>query len=353
MVKIWPEEVTGIFSNLIAKIYIFTSKRVSISMKAALFTQQDHPLSLTDLPDPVPSAGRALVTLRAAALNRRDYFITKGLYPKIVTPIVLGSDGAGLHNGREVIINPNQHWGSNPAFPSKNYTILGMPDNGTLAEKILVNTDRLYPRPAHLNWHEAAALPLAGLTAYRALFTKGGLKKDQKVLITGVGGGVALTAMQFAVAAGAVVYVTSGSVEKLDKAMAMGAAGGADYREESWHESLKAKSGGFDLIIDSAGGPGFNQLIKIAGPGARIVTYGGTLGAVPKFLPQSIFWKQITICGTSMGTDEEFLEMLNFVTLHRIHPVIDRTFPLSRVNEAFERLEQSDQFGKIIIDPAL
>ncbi|HMQ64594.1 MAG TPA: zinc-binding dehydrogenase [Flavilitoribacter sp.] len=320
-------------------------------MKAALFTQQDHPLSLTDLPDPIPSAGRTVVTLRAAALNRRDYFITKGLYPRIITPIILGSDGAGLHNGREVIINPNQHWGNNPAFQSKNYTILGMPDNGTLAEKILVNADRLYPKPAHLNWYEAAALPLGGLTAYRALFTKGGLKNDHKVLVTGIGGGVALTAMQFAVAAGAAVYVTSGSAEKLDKATAMGAAGGADYREENWHEDLKTASGGFDLIIDSAGGPGFNQLIKIANPGARIVTYGGTLGAVPKFLPQSIFWKQITICGTTMGTDQEFGQMLDFVAEHQLQPVVDSVFPLSGINEAFERMQQSDQFGKIIIDP--
>lgn len=322
-------------------------------MKALLFPEKDQPLVYQDVPDPIAEEGQAVVELKAAALNRRDVFITQGLYPGIVTPIILGSDGAGVVDGREVIINPNIGWGDNPNFPDKAYTILGMPVNGTLAEKVVVGTDRLVDKPAHLSWAEAASLPLGGLTAYRSVFSKGQLTAGQKVLVTGVGGGVALIAFQLALAAGAEVYVTSGSPEKLAKATEMGAKGAVNYKEEDWAKQLKGLARGFDLIIDSAGGDGFSNFVNIINPGGRIVTYGGTRGKINGLSPQRLFWKQATIMGTSMGTDQEFQDLVAFVGQHKIKPVVDSVFPLAEAHKALNRMEEGLQFGKIIIDIAI
>ncbi|WP_421948562.1 quinone oxidoreductase family protein [Phaeodactylibacter xiamenensis] len=319
-------------------------------MKAIVLEEKGQPIGYRDFEAPVPAAGEVVVHLKAAALNHRDVWITKGMYPGIKTPGILGSDGAGIAEGREVIINPNIGWGDNQEHQKPDYTILGMPSFGTMAEQISVPEDRLVDKPGHLSWAEAAALPLGGLTAYRAIFTKGNCKAGDKVLISGIGGGVALFAFQFALAAGAEVYVTSGSADKLSRAIEMGAKGGANYREEDWHKTLGKASGGFDLIIDSAGGPGFARFPKICNFGARIVTYGGTQGKVPDFSPQLIFWKQIAILGTSMGSDQEFQDMATFVSKHKIKPVVDQVFPIAEATKAFERMDQGKQFGKIVLE---
>lgn len=320
-------------------------------MRALVF--YEPPRGLTFVADhalPVPSEDQVVVKLHAAALNHRDVWITQGKYPGIVTPVVLGSDGAGSHAGRKVLINPNIQWGDNPRFPSPEYSILGMPVNGTLAEFIAVSPDRLHEQPPHLSDAEAAALPLAGLTAWRALFTKGQLAAGERVLITGIGGGVALLATQLAVSAGAHVFVTSGHNHKLEAARAIGAAGGVNYREQGWEKSLQRVAGNFDLIIDSAGGEGFQALLKLAAPGGRIVSYGGGQGAVPSFSPQAIFWKQLHIMGSSMGTDAEFADMLAFVAQHRLRPVIDSIVPLEEAPEAFAKMAAGQQLGKLVID---
>jgi NADPH:quinone reductase-like Zn-dependent oxidoreductase len=318
-------------------------------MQAIVLKGKDLPLSWEAFPDPAAQSGQAIVSIKAAALNHRDVWITKGMYPGIAYPGILGSDGAGWHEGREVIINPNVGWGDNPRFQRQDYSILGMPQHGTLAEKVRVQASHLHDKPTHLSWEEAAALPLAGMTAYRAVFTRGGLQAGEKVLITGIGGGVALFALQFALAAGAQAYVTSSSDEKAARAMEMGANGGADYLLDGWEKELLQQSGGFDLIIDSAGGPGFALFPKICNYGARIVTYGGGQGAVPKFSPQAIFWKQISILGTSMASDQEFADMLAFVRQHQIKPVVDSVFRMEEAPAAFERMAQGKQFGKIVL----
>ncbi len=317
-------------------------------MKALVLREKDQPLFYGQWPDPKPEQGEALVEIKAAAMNHRDVYITQGLYPGIELPIILGSDGVGISDGQEVIINPGLGWGSNPDFPSKNFTILGLPRNGTFAEYCAVPKEQIFAKPKYLNWEEAAALPLGGLTAYRALFTKGKIQSGKKVLITGIGGGVAQFAFQFALAAGAEVYVTSGSDNKILEAKNLGAAGGASYREENWHKKLKDMAGGFDLIIDSAGGNGFALLVKCCNTGARIVTYGGTRGTVNGLSPQIIFWKQLHILGTSMGSAEEFGKMLDFVSQHKIKPVIDSIHTLAEGNDAFERMQKGLQFGKIV-----
>jgi len=318
-------------------------------MHAIVLEEKGKPLQYREFPDPKPREEEVLVDLKAAALNHRDVWITKGLYPGIQTPGILGSDGAGTQDGRAVLINPNIGWGDRLAHQRKDYTILGMPKHGTMAEQVAVGADRLHDKPGHLSWEEAAALPLGGLTAYRAVFTRGQLQAGDKVLISGIGGGVALFAFQFALAAGAEVYVTSSSEEKLRRAQEMGAEGGANYRADGWDKKLKGMAGGFDLIVDSAGGPGFARFPKICNFGARIVSYGGTRGKVPDFSPQLIFWKQISILGTSMGSDQEFGAMVNFVDRHQLRPVVDKVYPIAEAAAAFQRMEEGQQFGKIVL----
>ena len=320
---------------------------------------------------PMAGPGEVLIKLQAAALNHRDIFIRQGLYPGIKLPVIPGSDGAGVveevgegvdpvWRGQAVIINPALNWGNNPKFYGPDFRILGMPDNGTFAEYVVVGASYIYPKPAHLSFEQAAALPLAGLTAWRALMTRAGLHRSgttEKVLITGIGGGAALLALQFAVAAGAEVWVTSGADEKLEKAKTLGALGGSNYREPDWAKTLMAQTGGsghplrgyFDVIIDSAGGPGFANLIDVAAPGGRIALFGGTTGNITDIIPPKVFFKQLSIFGSTMGTDREFAEMLSFVTKKKIVPILDEILPLTQIEEAMQKMDKGKQFGKIIL----
>lgn len=212
-------------------------------MKALVLEAVNQPLQFKDVPDPMPGPGEAVVQLEAAALNHRDNWIQKGQYAGLKFPIIPGSDGCGTvltcgegvdaaWQGRSVILNPALDWGDSQATQAGNFRILGLPDDGTFAEQVRVPATALVDRPAHLDARHAAALPLAGLTAYRALFSRAGLRRGERVLISGVGGGAALFAMQYAVAAGAQVFVTSGSEEKIRRAVSLGAAGGVNYQAE-------------------------------------------------------------------------------------------------------------------------
>lgn len=318
-------------------------------MNVLLLKQLHQPLEYTQWDAPVPAKGEALVRLFAAAINHRDVFITKGLYANIKTPVILGSDGAGECRGRRVVIYPALEWGHQLAHQGKDFRVLGMPDNGTFAEQIKIPRNNVFEMPEHLNWEQGAALPLAGLTAWRTLFSRCRLLKGEKVLVTGIGGGVALLVLQFAIAAGAEVSVTSGSPEKLEKARLIGAKYTANYREEGWDKRLKQEAGGFDVIIDSAAGEGFPALIGLANPGARIGIYGGSLGKVNQLSMQPVFWKQISILGSTMGSPQEFGKMLRFVAQHAIVPVVDSVFALADGNKALEKMEKGEQFGKIVL----
>lgn len=298
---------------------------------------------------PAPGKGEARVQLRAAALNHRDVYIHKGLYPRIETPKILGSDGAGEYRGKAVIIDPSFQWGDDPAAQGKDFHILGMPTHGTFAAFVGVPRSNLHPKPEHLNWEQAAALPLAGVTAWRVLFARCQLRPGEKVLVTGIGGGVALFALQFALAAGAEVWVTSGSADKIKKAAALGARGGALYQEADWDKQLRQQAGGFDVVIDSAGGDGFAALPGLCNPGGRLGMYGGSLGKINGLSPQIIFWKQLSVFGSTMGTRRDFKNMLAFVNKHQIVPVVDAVFPLEEGNKALERIAQGGQFGKIVL----
>lgn len=316
-------------------------------------------LSVTAVPDPVPAAGEVVVALRAAALNHRDVWIKLGKYAGLNWPIIPGSDGAGTVAavgegadpawlGREVVINPSFDWGADERAFGAAFSILGSPRAGTLAEMIAVPAAQLAPKPAHLAWEQAAALPLAGLTAYRALFSRARLQAGERVLVSGIGGGVALFALQFAVAAGAEVWVTSGSADKIARAVKMGAKGGFDYRDEAWPAQAAKTAGLFDVTIDSAGGDGFGRLIDATAAGGRIVFFGATRGdtALPV---RKIFWRQISLLGTTMGSPADWAAMTAFVARHGIVPTVSGTFPLARAAEAFALMERGEQFGKIVV----
>lgn len=337
-------------------------------MKAIQLSETHQPVQLIDIPTPTPGPDEVLIQLRAAALNHRDVFVQQGLYPGMKLPSIPGSDGSGtitdlgsaVHDiaiGQDVIINPGLYWGDNPRFYGPNFRILGMPDAGTFAEYVSVPARYVHPKPAHLSFEQAAAIPLTSLTAWRALITRGRLNQDQsteRILITGIGGGAALAALQFAVAAGAEVWVTSGSDEKIQRAVELGAKGGINYKQTDWLKQLMAQTGGgragyFDVIIDSAGGPGFAKLIDAAASGGRIVFYGSTTGNITDIVPPKVFFKQLDILGTTMGTEQEFTDMLAFVNKHRITPIIDIVLPLAETEQALRWMEAGKQFGKIVL----
>ena len=330
-------------------------------MKCLVLSDKGQLLSLQDRPSLTAGKGQAVVRVNAAALNHRDAWIRKGLYAGLKFPIVLGSDGAGVvisvgepqddhWKGREVIINPAMHWGDNPSFQDPaHFRILGLPEDGTFSEEVLVPVSSLVDKPEELSMEEAASLPLAGLTAYRALFKRGRCQAGEKVLITGIGGGVALFALQFANAAGAQVYVSSGSQEKIQKAISLGALSGVNYKEADWMQTLQTKAGSFDLIIDGAAGEGIGSLLQIAGPGGRLVFYGATMGNPSGIDMRRIFWKQLNVLGSTMGSPEDFAEMIGFVKKNGLRPILDTLFSLSDGEAALRRMEDARQFGKIVI----
>ena len=325
-----------------------------------VLTEVKKPVVVRQLPDLAAAPHQVVVRLKAAALNHRDLWTQLGLYPNIKLPITLGSDGAGVvlsvgltadqsWVGREVIINPAIAWGDDPRAQGPDFRILGLPDNGTFAEQVSIPVANLAPKPPHLTWEQAAALPLAGLTAWRALFTRAQLKAGERVLVTGVGGGAALFAVQFAVAAGAAVWVTSGSADKIARAQTLGARGGVNYRDADWAAALEKLAGRFDVIVDSAGGDGFAQLIDLTTPGGRLVFFGATTGN-PKALDlRKCFFRQINLLGTTMGAPADFTGMTQFVGQHKITPVVDRVFPLAETEAALRHMEAGVQFGKIVL----
>jgi zinc-binding alcohol dehydrogenase/oxidoreductase len=317
-------------------------------------------IELSDVALPEIGSNDVLVRVKAAALNHRDEWCRQGLYPNLKNGVVLGSDGAGIITevgegvdknwiGKEVIINPALHWGDDQKVQSNDFKILGMPDNGTLAEYVKVPADRIHEKPRHLNWAEAAALPLAGLTAFRAVCVQGNIQEGDKVLVTGFGGGVAQFAVQFALASGAEVFVSSSKTEKISKAKELGVKKGFDYSADTWTSEALDETGGFDLIIDSAMGDTLDNLIKVIKPGGRIVFYGATKGNPKGFQARKVFWNQIQLIGSTMGSDHDFEQMLQMVKEKNIIPVIDKIFGMGDCVQAFDRMRDGLQTGKIVI----
>jgi len=322
-------------------------------------------LRLEDVDDPTPGPGEVVVRLRAAALNHRDVWIRSGTGAYaggFRRRVILGSDGAGDVSaagagadsalvGRAVVINPSLDWGDDGAAQGPEFRILGLPDDGTYAQQIRVPARNVHPKPAALSFEEAAAIPLAGLTAYRAVVSRAQVRAGETVLVTGIGGGVSTFALQIAAARGARVLVTSGSDAKLARARELGAVGGANYRTQDWVKEILALSGGrgVDVVIDSAGGETFARAVEATRPGGRIAIYGATTGPVRELVLRTIFWRQITVLGTTMGSPADFAEMLGVYSRDGLRPVVDRVFPLAEAAAAHRRMEEAGQFGKIVL----
>ena len=318
-------------------------------------------LVIEEVDDPTPAAGEILIKVKRAAFNRRDVFITQGLYPGIQFPAILGSDGCGVvvaHGagaggpavGSTVVINPMIGWGDDPRFWRTAGNVLGMPHPGTFADYVCAPAENVFAKPARLSDDQAAAIPLGGLTAYRAVFTRGRCTKDDVVLIPGIGGGVQTFVLLFAKSAGAKTIVTSSSDAKLARATALGADVAINYKtNENWSREVRAHSdGGPSLIVDAVGGETFARALDAARTGARVVTYGGTTGDA-KIRMFSVFWKHLDILGTSMGSPDDFRAMLDLFANSALEPAIDEVVDLADVVAAAERVLAGEQFGKVVL----
>jgi len=332
-------------------------------MKAIVLRQPGGPeqLRLEEVPASQPGSGEVLVALSAAALNRRDILMRSRPQMVDMMPFIPGSDGAGLvagvgpgvkrvKEGDEVVVYPSLRWGIFESHPGPDFEILGGPTDGTYAQFIRIPGENVFPKPPHLSFEEAAAFPLAGLTAWRALITKAQVKPGERVLIPGAGSGVATIALQIAKLAGAAVYVTSHSDEKLQRALELGADAAVNYQREDWSAGMKELSGGgFEVVIDSVGAATFQHALDLLVPGGRLITFGTTSGSNTTVEIRQFYHKQISLIGTTMGSPKEFAQMLIALNGGRIRPVIDKVFPLAEAEAAHCRLEQHEQFGKIIL----
>ncbi|MGM8213761.1 zinc-binding dehydrogenase [Virgibacillus sp. W0430] len=323
-------------------------------MKA--FVLEDGQLLVKEMEDPEPKAGEVVISLRVAGLNRRDLYIPNR-YGVKEEPLILGSDGAGVveaigtgvenvKRGDEVIINPALRWFENSAAPPEEFDILGMPDHGTLAEKIVIHSDQVELKPSYLTWEEAGVVALAALTGYRAMFTQGQLKQGETVFIPGAGSGVATYLISYAKSTGARVIVTSRSKEKREAALKLGADRAIDTASD-WTKELEQET--IDLVIESVGRATFNRSLDVLKKGGRIVVFGATTEDTIDFNLRNFFYSQYQLFGSTMGSRDELRELLSFMEKHQIHPVVDRTFPLDETKTAFEYLEPNKQFGKIAI----
>ena len=305
------------------------------------------------------------VKLKTAALNHRDIW-TCLRTTEIETPVILGSDGAGvvcelgdgvkdLSIGDEVVINSSLDWEKQDEVPigdyNKGYKILGYPDHGTFAEYIVIARHQIEPKPTFLDWKEAAAFCLVGITTYRALFTESRLKAGQTVVIPGIGGGAATQALLFAKAAGAKVLVTSRSMKKLDQATQLGADAGI-LSGDDWSTPLNSLTSGkgADVVVETVGAATWKQSMEILANGGCLVVFGATSGGAVEIDLGNLFLRWQKIIGTTMGSRDEFQKMLQFVNKHKIRPVIDRTFPLSKGVEAMHYLDTANQMGNVILE---
>ncbi|MFN2383691.1 MAG: zinc-binding dehydrogenase [Gemmatimonadota bacterium] len=340
-------------------------------MRAAYFTRHGGPdvLEVGDVPIPVPGPEEVRLRLAAAALNHLDLWVRRGIPGiELAFPHVPGADGAGVVDavgegvtdwsaGDEVVIQPGLFCGR-CEFCSRGeeslcvrYRLLGEHVGGTLAEAVVVPAVNLYRKPDALGWGAAAAFPLAYQTAWRLVMTAGALQPGETVLIHGIGGGVAAAALQISVLAGASVYVTSSSTEKLERARGLGAAAGIHYPTERVRDRIRELTGrrGVDLVVDNVGAATWGESIECVRRGGRISTCGATTGNEAPTPINRVYWKQIAIQGSTMANRREFDTVLGLVAGGQLVPLIDSTFPLADAPAAFARLERGAQFGKIVI----
>jgi NADPH:quinone reductase-like Zn-dependent oxidoreductase len=311
-------------------------------MKAIRIHEDGGPevLRYEDAPDPEPAPGEVLVELRAASLNHLDLWIRKGL-PSVPKPRILGADGAGLVDGKRVVINPGIEHG-------ERITVVGEHMDGTHAELIAVPETNVYTIPEEMSFEKAAAFPLVFETAYRMLVTRAGLREGEWVLVWGVGGGLASAANVIARALGARTIVTSSSDDKLGR---VEADSKVNHASQDVVEAVKEATDGrgVDVVVESVGEATWQRTLQAAAPGGRITVCGATSGPNPPAALHRVWWKQLSIFGSTMGRKTDFEGAYELVKSGRAKPIVDEVFPLSEARAAHERMEAGDQLGKIVL----
>ena len=312
-------------------------------------------LVLEEAPDPEPGPGEVLVRLHASALNHLDIWIRKGL-PSVPKPRILGADGAGVvealgegvsgfEPGERVVLNPGIETGGGRIH------VIGEHGDGTNAELIAVPATNVHPIPEGLSFEEAAAFPLVFETAYRMLVTRAGLREGEWVLAWGIGGGVSTATLAVGKALGANVLVTSSSDTKLERARELGADATVNHATGDVKEAVQTATGGkgIDVVVETVGEATWATSLQVAAPGARVVVCGATTGPNPPAALHRIWWKQLSILGSTMGTGEDFAGAYELVASGRARPVVDEVLPLEEIRAAHERLEAGEQLGKIVL----
>ena len=314
----------------------------------AILVREGGKLSLEQVEDPVAGPGEVVVELHAAAVNRRDLLVRNPPGPayEFPLPLVPGSDGAGVRRdtGQDVVIYPGLGWGEREDTAGPDWRILGGPADGTYAELVKVPVENVFPKPPRLSWEEAAAFPLAALTAWRALFAVGRLHGSETVLVLGAGSGVSTIAVQLAAQTGARVLVTSSSEEKIERAKELGAEGGVLYTEEGWPEAV----GPVDLVLDSVGAT-WRDSLRALRKGGRLVVFGGTGGPEVTLDVRAVYLNWQSILGTTMGSPRDFAGLLRMVDAGTWRPVIDSVRPLAEAQAAHDRMKAGDHFGKLVL----
>jgi NADPH:quinone reductase-like Zn-dependent oxidoreductase len=340
-------------------------------MKAVVFHHHGGPemLEVVDVPTPEPGPGQVRVAVRAVGLNHLDLWVRRGI-PGLSLPLphvggsevsgVVESVGDGVDGrlvGDEVIVNPSLPCGRchqcrlGETSRCDDYAVLGEHVHGGAAEYVVVNADRLYPKPSHLNFEEAAAVPLVFQTAWRALITRARVRPGENVLIVGASGGVATAAIQIAALAGARVIAVTSSADKASKIADLGADVVIDRSAEPWSKTAWLATGrrGADVVVDSVGAATWSDSIRSAASGGRIVTYGATTGAIAETDLRYVFWRQLNILGTTMATDGEFDDVMNLVAQGTLRPVVEQVLGLYELRTAHEILEAGSVVGKIVL----
>jgi NADPH:quinone reductase-like Zn-dependent oxidoreductase len=340
-------------------------------MKAAIFHEHGDAsvLRIEDVPPPVAAPGEVLVRVKAAALNHLDIWTRNGLPMEITMPHIGGSDVAGVVEelgdgvtgvqvGARVVINPSLSCGqcewcrAGEAPLCVDYKILGEHTNGGFAELVAVPAMNLFPIPADFPFEHAAAAPLAYLTAWRALTTRGRLRSGNTVLITGASGGVATAAIQIAKHLQATVYALT-TRENIERVRTLGAdvvydRNEGDFSKRIWEDTNKR---GVDVVLDSVGEAIWKHCVRALARGGRLVSYGGTTGPKAELDIRVLFWKQIEVLGSTMSNRIEFEEVMRLVFSGALKPVVDTVMKLDDIRAAHERLERGQQFGKIVVTP--
>ncbi|MGI8535229.1 MAG: zinc-binding dehydrogenase [Mycobacteriales bacterium] len=304
-------------------------------------------LTVGERPDPVPPPGWVRVQVRAASLNHHDLWSLRGVgLPADRLPMVLGCDAAGIaEDGSEVVVHGlvgDPDWAGDETLDPRR-SILSELHQGTLAEQVVVPRRNLLPKPAGLSFEQAACLPTAWLTAYRILFVHAGVKPCDRVLIQGAGGGVSTAAIALARAAGLVVWVTGRDADKRERALVLGA-----------HEAFQSGArlpARVDAVLETVGKATWSHSMRSLRPGGTLVVSGATTGADPGADLNRLFFLQLRVVGSTMGTRDELAGLLSLLDTTGVRPQIDEVFGLAEARRGFERLAAGDVVGKLVLTP--